>query len=154
MNLPPVLGTWNLDVSGQVVLYSSFFLTVGALVLFIETAYVLRTLVISRSSLPHYLLLALPFGAAILTYIVAMNGWQAYSYWQHFPYSVGQHITLAVLKSIQLFKRSFTSTAITGLLQSIFTIALFALTLILERKLLPRVKRPPLWTIVRRPRVV
>ncbi|SRR5216683_3392053 len=154
MNLPSVLPTWNPDISTPVILYSSFFLTFGALVLFIEAAIVLRTLIMTRSPLRHYSLLALPLGAAILTYLVAMHGWQTYTDWQSFQSIIGEHITPFVLRVIRLRISNLTAAAIIGLLQSIFTIALFALTLILERKLLPRVKRPPLWTIVRRPRIV
>ena len=38
--------------------------------------------------------------------------------------------------------------------QSILAIVLFLLTLLLEKKLLPRVNQRPLWTVVRRQRVV
>ena len=154
MSVLSVFPIWNLDTSIAVVLYSSFFLTIGILALLGEAAIVLRTLVLSRSPLSRYLLLALPLGAGILTYIVAMHGWQLYSDWQHFQSIIYTHISPAFMSAVRLLERSFTSTAIIGLGQCFLLVALFALTLYLERKLLPRIKRPPLWTVVRRQRVV
>ena len=149
MNVPTVLPAWNLDISIPVVLYSTFFLTIGVLVLLGETAIVLRTLVLSRSPLPRYLLLALPLGAGILTYVVALHGWQIYSDWQSLQSIIGVHFSYA---AYQLMKKHFTSSAIIGLWHCLLLVALFALILYLEGKLLPRVKRPPLWTVARRRR--
>ena len=154
MNVLAVLPGWGLDFSIAVVLYSSFFLTLGVLVLLGETAIVLRTLVLGRAPIARYLLLALPLGTGILTYIVAMHGWQIYSDWQYFQSIIGIHISPAFMNAVQLLKMNFTPTAIISLWQCLLLVALLALTFYLERKLLPRVKRPPLWTVVRRQRVV
>ncbi|MGH2493447.1 MAG: hypothetical protein ACRDIV_01970 [Ktedonobacteraceae bacterium] len=147
-----VLSAWSLPVLIPLVISTSFFLTVAALAFFIESALVLRALVLGRSRGVRYLLLGLPLGAAILSYIVAMHGWQMYYDLQHIY--VG-HVTFYVWNEILLLTQyNLFSAAIIGLLQSILAIVLFALSLFLEKKLLPRVKHPPLWTVVRRPRIV
>jgi len=151
MSLQHILSTDNLSFLIPLVFYTSFFLTIGALALFIEFAIVLRTLVLGRSRLAHYALIGLPLGASILCYIVSMAGWQAYYDWQNSM--TGTHITLYVWNDI-LVRFNFLSISIIGLLQSALAIVLFTLTLYLEKKLLPRITRRPLWTVVRRQRVV
>ena len=151
-----ILDIGNLSFSVPFVFYTNFFLTIGSLALFIEAAIVLRALVLGRSPLARYLLLALPLGASILTFIVAMYGWQTYSYtdWQGLESSLSRRLAPSAWNAIQLRINNLTSAAIVGLLQSILVITLFALTLFLEKKLLPRVHRPPLWTAVRRQRII
>jgi hypothetical protein len=155
MNLPDVLNllhTWNLSVLIPLVFYTSFFLTVATLVFFVESTLILRALVLSRSRRALYLLLGLPLGASILCYIVAMYGWQVYYDWQNS--FTGEHITLFTWNEILVLRYNFLAVAIIDLLQSALAIGLFALTLFLEKKLLPRVKQRPLWTVVRRQRIV
>src|SRR5579863_7929501 len=72
MSLQHILSSDNLSFLIPLVFYTSFFLTIGALALFIEFAIVLRTLVLGRSRLAHYALIGLPLGASILCYIVSM----------------------------------------------------------------------------------
>ena len=151
MNLQHILSSGNLSFLIPLVFYISFFLTISTLALFIESAIVLRTLVRGRSRLICYPLLGLPLGASILCYIVAMIGWQSYYDWQNSM--TGTHITLYVWNDI-LLRFNFLPISIIGLLQSALAIALFILTLFLEKKLLPRVNQRPLWTVVRRQRVV
>jgi hypothetical protein len=151
MSLQHILSTSNLSFLIPLVFYTSFFLTAGALALFIEAAIVLRTLVRGRVRAGRYPLLGLPLGASILCYIVAMAGWQAYYDWQNSMSDA--HISLYVWNDI-LVRFNFLSISIIGLLQSALAIVLFILTLFLEKKLLPRINQRPLWTVVRRQRIV
>jgi len=151
MSLQHILSSGNLSFLIPLVFYTSFFLTVGTLALFIESAIVLRTLVLGRSNLVRYALLGLPLGASILCFVVALAGWQSYYDWQNSM--TGTHITLYLWNDI-LVRFNFLPISIIGLLLSALGIVVFALTLFLEKKLLPRINRRPLWTVVRRQRVV
>jgi hypothetical protein len=142
----------NLSFLISLVFYTSFFLTVATLVLFIESAIILRTLILGRSRPMRYMVLGLPLGASILCYIVAMAGWQAYYDWNSVP--IGTHLTLSMWNDILRLKSNFRPLSIIGSLQSALAIVLFMLTLFLEKKLLPRVNQRPLWTMVRRQRIV
>lgn len=151
MSLQHILSTDNLSILIHLVFYTSSFLTISALALFIEAAIVLRTVVLSRSSLARYALPGLPLGASILCYIVAMAGWQGYYDWRN---SMGNtHITLYIWNEM-IFRFNFLSISIIGLVQSALAVALFVLTLFLEKRLLPRINQRPLWTMVRRQRVI
>ena len=152
MELEHILNIENLSFLIPLVLYTSFFLTVAALVLFIEAAIMLRTLILGRARAWRYTLLGLPLGASILCYLVAMAGLQAYSELENFP--IGTHITPPLWNEILAVRYNFLPLSIVGLLQVILAIALFLLTLFLEKKLLPRVNQRPLWTVVRRQRFV
>jgi hypothetical protein len=152
MSLQNILSSENLSFLIPFVLITSFFLTAAALVLFIEAAIMLRTLILGRVRAWHYALLGLPLGASILCYVVAMAGLQAYSDLENFP--TGAHITPTLWYELLAVRYNFLPLSIVGLLQVILAIALFLLTLFLEKKLLPRVNQPPLWTVVRRQRVV
>lgn len=154
MKLEPILRSVDLSFLMQLVFYTSFFLTIAALTLFIESAIVLRTLVRGRSRPARYVLLGLPLGASILCYIVAMAGWQANYDWQNLGMLVGAHFTPSVWNYILQLKFNFLFLSIIGPLQAALAIVLFILTLFLEKKLLPRVNERPLWTVVRRQRIV
>jgi hypothetical protein len=151
MSLEHILSVDTLSFLIPLVFYTSFFLTAAALVFFIEAAIVLRTLVLGRSRALRYTLLGLPLGASILCFTVAMAGWQDYYDWENSQN--GAHVFLYLWNDI-LFKFNFLSISIIALLQSILAIVLFIFTLFLEKKLLPRINRRPLWTVVRRQRVV
>jgi hypothetical protein len=152
MSLQNILSIENLSFLIPFVLFTSFFLTVAALALFIEAAIMLRTLILGRARAWRYALLGLPLGASILCYLVSMAGLQAYSELEKFP--TGSHITVPLWNEIAVVRYNFLPLSIVGLLQVILAIVLFLLTLFLEKKLLPRVNQRPLWTVVRRQRVI
>ena len=152
MSLELILRIDDLSFLIPLVYDTSFFLTIAALVLFIEAAIVLRILVLGRSRLAHYALLGLPLGASILCYIVAMVGWRAYYGWQN-SLSIDTHFT-PYLWNDMFVRYNFLSNSIIGLLQCALAVFLFILTLFLEKLLLPRINRRPLWTLVRRPLIV
>ena len=155
MSLQHILSSENLSILIPLVFYISFFLTLSTLALFVESAIVLRTLVLGRARPVHYALLGLPLGASILSFIVAMAGWQAYYDREQALSMIFTHLSLNALHDILLrFNSPFLSISIIGLLLSALVIVVFALTIFLEKKLLPRMNRRPLWTVVRRQRVV
>ena len=146
MDITQYLLPWS-----NILLVANFSLTLGVLALFIDAAIILRTLVLMRQALVYYALLLLPLGASILFFFLTLVGWQVYAGFSMYEGSIMGRYNPALRNMLQA---TCIHAAINSLLELVLLVVVFILTLLLEKKLLPRMSQRPLWTVVRRQRVV
>jgi len=140
---------WN-----NILLVANFSLTLGVVALFIESAIILRTLVLTRQAPVYYTLPILPLGTSVLFFFLTLVGWQIYAELHPMvPLVLGPDYW-AWLHSWPMIQANGIRAALISQLELALLIVVFALTIFLEKKLLPRINRRPLWTVVRRQRVV
>ena len=138
----------------DILLVANFFLTLGVLGLFIEAAIILRTLVLTRQAPVYYTLVALPLGASVLFFFLTMACWQVYAGFSTFGSLTLGKVNPTLWSDWPSIQANCIHGALISLLECVLLIAVFMFTLFLERKLLPQVRQRPLWTMVRRQRVV
>jgi hypothetical protein len=149
MDITPYLLPWS-----NILLVASFFLTLGVLGLFVETAIIVRTLVLARQPPVRYVLLALPLGASVLFFFLTLYDWQVYAGFKTYGFITLGKVNPTSWNNWSTIQASCTNTALLSLLELAVLIALFILTFYLEKKLLPRINQRPLWTVVRRQRII
>ena len=135
-------------------LVASFFLTLGVLALFVEAALVLRTLIRARRTPAYYMLLSLPLGVSILFFFLTLANWQVYAGFSSYGVLTMGKVNPTLWYDWSTIQANCIRAAIISLLELMLLVTVFILTLFLEKKLLPRVSQRPLWTVVRRQRIV
>lgn len=145
MDITRYLSPWS-----NILLIANFSLTLGVLALFIDAAIILRTLVLTRQALIYYALPILPLGASVLFFFLTLADWQVYT-----GFSTYGVITLGKANPAlwTMLQATCMHAAIISLLELVLLVVVLILTLFSEKKLLPRMNRRPLWTVVRRQRV-
>ncbi len=149
MDITQYLLPWS-----NMLLVTNFFLTLGILVLFIDAAIILRTLVLTRQTSAYYTLPILPLGASALLFFLTLANWQVYAGFSRYGVLTMGKVNPTLWNDWPIIQANCIHAAFISLLEFVLLIAVFILTLFLEKKLLPRMNQRPLWTVVRRQRVV
>ncbi len=144
MDITDWLKPWS-----DILLYTNFFLMFGVLALFVEAAFIVRALVFARQAPVRYILPFFPLSASILFYFFAMHGWQVYSSFTTYgPLTLGK-LDPNLWTNWPQIQADCVYAAVFNLALLAAEVVAFALILLVERRLMPRINRPPALTVVR-----